>query len=72
LPPKPLWRWNRPPNQIRSRRPSEYGSRRSRPGGFGNIGRGLGCAKPSPRNTSRNTVAWRRPISASLSPSAGL
>src|SRR6202035_5682486 len=30
------------PHQIRSRRPSEGGSRRSNPGGFGNIGRGLG------------------------------
>ena len=30
------------PHQIRSRSPSEYGSRRNRPGGFGNIGRGLG------------------------------
>ena len=36
------------PHQMRSRRPSECGSRRSRPGGFGNIGRGFGWAKPSP------------------------
>ena len=36
------------PHQIRSRRPCECGSRRSRPGGLGNIGRGLGSAKPSP------------------------
>src|SRR5579864_2745920 len=35
------------PHQIRSRNPAEYGSRRSSPGGFGNIGRGLGCASPS-------------------------
>ena len=34
------------PHQIRSRSPSECGSTRSSPGGFGNIGRGLGCAKP--------------------------
>ena len=33
------------PHQMRSRRPSECGSRRSRPGGFGNIGRGLGCGE---------------------------
>ena len=30
------------------RRPSECGSTRNRPGGFGNIGRGFGCAKPKP------------------------
>ena len=54
------------PHQMRSRRPSEYGSRRSRPGGFGNIGRGLGCAKPSPRSTSRKTSVWRRAMSASV------
>ena len=36
------------PHQMRSRRPSECGSRRSRPGGFGNIGRGFGLAKPLP------------------------
>ncbi len=44
---------------------------RSRPGGFWNIGRGLGCANPWPRSTSRKTSVWRRPISASLSPSDG-
>ena len=33
------------PHQMRSRRPSEYGSSRSRPGGFGNIGCGLGSRK---------------------------
>ena len=45
------------PHQIRSRRPSEYGSKRSSPGGFGNMGFGLGRAKPSPRKRSRNTSA---------------
>ena len=29
----------------------------SGPGGFANIGRGLGCAKPSPFSTWRNTSA---------------
>src|SRR5713226_4457539 len=38
------------PHQMRSRSPEECGSRRSNPGGFGNIGRGLGCAKPLPRS----------------------
>src|SRR5580700_8809141 len=33
------------PHQIRSRNPSEYGSRRRSPGGLGNIGRGFGRAK---------------------------
>ena len=33
------------PHQMRSRKPSEWGSRRRRPGGFGNIGRGLGCGE---------------------------
>ena len=33
------------PHQIRSRRPAECGSRRSRPGGLGNIGRGFGCGE---------------------------
>src|SRR3984885_14271335 len=37
------------PHQIRSRNLSEYGSRRRSPGGLGNIGRGLGRAKPFPR-----------------------
>jgi hypothetical protein len=32
------------PHQMRSRRPSECGSTRSRPGGFGNIERGLGAS----------------------------
>ena len=36
------------PHQMRSRRPAEWGSRRSSPGGLGNIGRGFGWAKPSP------------------------
>ena len=34
------------PHQIRSRSPGECGSGRSRPGGFGNIGEGLGCGEP--------------------------
>ena len=34
------------PHQMRSRRPAECGSSRSSPGGFGNIGRGLGWANP--------------------------
>ncbi len=41
------------------------------PGGFGNIGCGLGSANPSPRSASRNTSVWRRAMSASVSPSAG-
>src|SRR5580658_2256941 len=57
------------PHQMRSRKPSEYGSSRSRPGGFANIGRGLGFAKPCPRKTSRKTSVWRRAMSASVSPS---
>ena len=44
------------PHQMRSRRPSECGSRRRRPGGFGNIGRGFGSAKPSPSRSSRKTL----------------
>ena len=44
------------PHQIRSRSPGECGSIRSRPGGLGNIGRGLGSANPSPLITSRNTA----------------
>ena len=36
------------PHQIRSRRPGECGSSRSRPGGLGNIGDGFGWANPSP------------------------
>ncbi len=36
------------PHQIRSRRPGECGSGRSSPGGFGNIGEGLGLCKPDP------------------------
>jgi len=59
------------PHQIRSRSPSEKGSTRSRPGGFGNIGRGLGFANPRPWMTSRKASAWRRAMSASVSPSAG-
>ena len=58
------------PHQIRSRNPSEYGSRRRSPGGLGNIGCGLGRAKPFPRSSSRNSSACRRPRSASFSPSA--
>ncbi len=45
------------PHQIRSRSPSECGSTRRRPGGFGNIGRGFGFANPSPFSISRNTSA---------------
>ena len=60
------------PHQMRSRNPSEYGSRRSSPGGLGNIGRGFGLAKPLPRSRSRNSSAWRRPMPASSSPSTGL
>ena len=59
------------PHQIRSLSPSEWGSRRSSPGGLGNMGRGLGCAKPRPSSTCKNTSLWRRAMSASLSPSAG-
>ena len=59
------------PHQIRSRRPGECGSIRSRPGGLGNIGRGLGWAKPSPLSTSRNTLVCSRAMSASLVPSGG-
>ena len=59
------------PHQIRSRRPGECGSRRSRPGGFGNIGRGFGSANPSPESSSRKTWACRRAMSPSSSPSAG-
>src|SRR5665213_685873 len=40
------------PHQMRSRRPSECGSTRNSPGGLGNIGRGFGLAKPSPRKRS--------------------
>ena len=36
------------PHQIRSRSPGECGSGRSSPGGFGNIGEGLGSANPAP------------------------
>src|ERR1700722_9759440 len=39
------------PHQIRSGKPSEYGSRRSSPGGLGNMGRGFGLAKPLPRSS---------------------
>src|SRR5206468_10817297 len=42
-------------------------SRRSSPGGLGNMGRGLGSAKPSPFRRSRNTSAWRRAMSAAVS-----
>ncbi len=59
------------PHQMRSRRPGECGSGRSRPGGLGNIGRGLGWAKPSPSSTWRKTSVWRRAMSAWSSPSAG-
>src|SRR4030095_15715982 len=43
------------PHQIRSRNPSEWGSIRNKPGGFGNIGYGLGWANPTPFNLSRNS-----------------
>ena len=59
------------PHQMRSRSPSECGSRRSRPGGLGNIGRGFGWAKPAPPSRARKSSAWRRAMSASVSPSAG-
>ena len=59
------------PHQIRSRSPGECGSGRSSPGGFGNIGRGLGWAKPAPGSASRKTSACRRAMSASVSPSGG-
>src|ERR1700733_3472532 len=55
------------PHQIRSRRPSEWGSRRSNPGGFGNMGRGFGGAKPSPRNRSTpRLIAVRLPRTIEL------
>src|SRR3989337_2752759 len=50
--------------QNRSGSPSECGSSRSSPGGFGNIGRGLGCANPWPWITSRNTRACSRAMPA--------
>ena len=59
------------PHQMRSRSPSECGSRRSRPGGLANIGRGLGSAKPSPDRTSRKTRVCSRAISAASLPSSG-
>ena len=59
------------PHQIRSRRPGEWGSMRSRPGGFGNIGRGFGSAKPLPLMTSRKTRACSRAMSAWSVPSPG-
>ncbi len=60
------------PHQIRSRSPGECGSTRSRPGGFGNIGRGLGSAKPFPVITSRNTRVCSRAMAAWSEPSAGV
>ncbi len=59
------------PHQMRRRRPSECGSIRSSPGGLGNIGRGLGSAKPSPESTSRNRAVCRRARSAEDSPYRG-
>ena len=59
------------PHQIRSRSPGECGSTRSRPGGLGNIGCGLGVANPSPRSTSRKTRACSRAMSAWSEPSSG-
>ena len=52
--------------RVRARRPTRSGRagpasaarRRSSPGGFGNIGRGFGSAKPSPLRTSRKTSVW--------------
>ena len=70
-PPIRPWRWSRRPTRCARAGPPNAARARSRPGGFGNIGRGLGLAKPSPRSTSRNTSAWRRAMSASVSPSAG-
>src|ERR1700710_1581242 len=59
------------PHQIRSRNPSEYGYTRNKPGGFGNIGYGLGWANPLPLSLSKNSKALVRPISVSVSPSLG-
>ena len=59
------------PHQIRSRSPGECGSGRSRPGGFGNIGDGLGWANPAPDSAWRKTSACWRAMSASVWPSAG-
>ena len=60
------------PHQIRSRSPGECGSGRSRPGGFGNIGEGLGSANPAPERAWRNTsVCWRAMSAPTGSPSAG-
>src|SRR5258708_19669209 len=59
------------PHQMRSRKPAECGSTRSSPGGLENIGCVLGVANPSPLSTSSSFAAWRRAMSASLSPQAG-
>ena len=48
------------PHQMRSRSPGECGSMRSSPGGFGNIGRGLGSANPSPLEHLEEDVARAR------------
>ena len=59
------------PHQMRSRRPSECGSTRRSPGGFGNIGRGFGSANPSPLSTWRKTSAFCRAMAASSISSGG-
>ena len=43
-----------PPDALAQAR-REWGSTRRRPGGFGNIGCGFGCAKPLPSSTSSST-----------------
>ncbi len=64
-------RWRRRPTRCGRAGPSEYGSRRSRPGGFGNIGRGLGLREAlAAQEIEEAPSVWRRAMSASVSPSA--
>mgnify|MGYP000508790740 CR=1 FL=1 len=51
------------PHQMRSLSPGECGSSRRRPGGFGNIGRGFGLAKPLPSRRRRKVNACSRAMS---------
>ena len=43
----------------------------NKPGGFGNIGLGLGCANPTPSSFSKNARPFCRPMSASDFPGSG-